>query len=83
MVLVDVDHFKAINDLRGQAEGDRVLVALAGLLRSHAAHVGMVARYGGEEFAIVLPQVTGDIASNLCEYLRSAARGWPATFRSP
>lgn len=55
MLLVDVDHFKAVNDRFGHDEGDRVLVAVARALEASVRARDLVVRYGGEEFAIWLP----------------------------
>ena len=52
VAVLDVDHFKTVNDLHGHDEGDRVLVALGDMLRSQAAGRGLAARHGGEEFVI-------------------------------
>jgi two-component system cell cycle response regulator len=57
LVLVDVDHFKKINDSRGHAQGDKVLVEIAELLRANVRREDVLARYGGEEFTILLPHV--------------------------
>ena len=54
LLLLDIDHFKSINDTRGHPFGDRVLKALAAELMRLARRVDFVARYGGEEFAIIL-----------------------------
>lgn len=54
LILVDVDHFKAINDTYGHPTGDRVLIQAAGLLRSLLRSSDVVARFGGEEFAILI-----------------------------
>ncbi len=54
LLMVDVDHFKRLNDTYGHDAGDRVLVAIADLLSSHSGN-GLAARYGGEEFTLVLP----------------------------
>ncbi|SEK66143.1 diguanylate cyclase with GAF sensor [Pseudoxanthomonas sp. GM95] len=72
VALLDVDHFKVINDVHGHAIGDLVLVALADMLRSHSAG-GMAARYGGEEFVILFPDSTAEQARLQCEFLRNAA----------
>ena len=56
MLLVDLDHFKLINDTYGHLAGDDVLFAVATLLKHAVRSVDTVARYGGEEFVIVLPE---------------------------
>jgi diguanylate cyclase (GGDEF)-like protein len=55
LVLADLDHFKAINDLHGHAAGDRVIADFAGKLRLAAGTRGVAGRIGGEEFAVLLP----------------------------
>ena len=55
LVICDIDHFKAVNDLLGHASGDRVIAAFAGFLRSAAANHHAAGRIGGEEFAVILP----------------------------
>ena len=75
VILLDVDHFKSINDGQGHAAGDDVLVQVAQLLRSHLRRNDSVARYGGEEFLVLLAD--GDLATGrqLAESLRVALRG--------
>ncbi len=58
LVLMDLDHFKSINDLRGHAAGDEVLRSYAKEILSIFRHHDLVARYGGEEFAVILPNTT-------------------------
>lgn len=70
LALVDVDHFKLVNDLHGHAVGDRVLEALAALLRENTRGRDVVARHGGEEFVLVLPGMTALQAAEVCERLR-------------
>lgn len=72
VAMLDVDHFKAINDYQGHDVGDQVLVALAALLRAHAAGRGTVARFGGEEFVLLLPDCRLEEARLQCEYLRES-----------
>ncbi|WP_101925013.1 MULTISPECIES: sensor domain-containing diguanylate cyclase [Luteimonas] len=73
IAVVDIDHFKTINDLHGHAEGDRVLQALGALLKQDAgAARGRVARYGGEEFVLLLAGLTDAAAALHCEHLREA-----------
>jgi diguanylate cyclase len=58
LLLLDVDHFKRINDTYGHPVGDRVLMALVGFCREHVRRGDMVARWGGEEFAVLLPSAS-------------------------
>jgi diguanylate cyclase (GGDEF)-like protein len=67
-----VDHFKTINDIHGHDEGDRVLVALADMLRSQAAGRGLAARHGGEEFVILMPGAMLEEARLQCEFMRQS-----------
>lgn len=70
LAMLDVDHFKRVNDAHGHAVGDRVLQALATLLRENTRNRDVLARYGGEEFVIVLPGMTPEKAAEVCERLR-------------
>ncbi len=70
VAVIDIDHFKTINDLHGHDQGDEVLVALAALLRAHGAGRGMIARVGGEEFVMLLPGTALEPARLQCEFLR-------------
>ena len=54
VVMVDIDHFKKVNDCYGHPFGDKVLREVAGILRKAVRSVDLAARYGGEEFALVL-----------------------------
>jgi len=78
VVLLDIDHFKHINDRFSHATGDGVLRELGVLLRSHARAGDLVARYGGEEFVMVLPAVQATHLAELIERLRGAvqAHAW-------
>ena len=77
VAIVDIDHFKSINDLHGHAEGDRVLQTLGAMLLSTEAARGRVARFGGEEFVRLLPERTLADAARESEYLREAVAAMP------
>ena len=70
-MMIDVDHFKAINDTYGHAVGDEVLKQLSSIAQKTIRGGDYFARYGGEEFCILLPSVTEDQAEGLAERLRS------------
>lgn len=74
LLIVDVDHFKRINDTWGHLEGDRVLRAIAAGLRHHTRDQDVVARFGGEEFAILLPSTSLTDAMAVAENLRVSCR---------
>lgn len=73
LLLVDIDHFKRVNDQHGHLLGDDVLVAVAGLLGSHLRDYDLLGRFGGEEFVVLLPETDGAEASRVAERLRSNA----------
>ena len=73
LLLVDVDHFKQVNDSHGHLIGDEVLRALAAELRQQVRESDVVGRFGGEEFTILLPRTDGDGACRIAERLRSSA----------
>ena len=70
--LLDLDHFKRINDTYSHLSGDRALVVVAGVLTAEAGALGKVARWGGEEFAVLFEGVGLDQARACCERLRMA-----------
>ena len=72
VVVLDLDHFKRINDSLGHAEGDKALAAAAAKLRSVVREGDAVGRLGGEEFVLVLPGVCGEAAVEAAERARTA-----------
>ena len=70
LVMMDLDHFKDLNDAAGHVAGDAVLREVAEVLRGQVRRVDVVARYGGEEFCLVLPQVSKPDALEVAEKLR-------------
>jgi diguanylate cyclase (GGDEF)-like protein/PAS domain S-box-containing protein len=71
-IMVDIDHFKRVNDTYGHEAGDEVLKAVAEALRSTARGADLVARFGGEEFVLVLPDTSAELAVRIAERLRLA-----------
>jgi two-component system cell cycle response regulator len=71
LLMIDVDHFKQVNDNHGHAAGDAVLCEIAGIIARNVRGFDLTARYGGEEFAVVMPDTTVDVATvvadRLCE----------------
>jgi diguanylate cyclase (GGDEF)-like protein len=75
LLLVDVDHFKRVNDSHGHLMGDEVLRALAAELRHQVRESDVVGRFGGEEFTVLLPRTDAAGACRIAERLRSSAGG--------
>lgn len=71
-IMVDIDHFKYVNDTYGHDAGDEVLKAVAGALRGTAREADLLARLGGEEFVVLLPETTDAVAAAVAERLRVA-----------
>lgn len=85
VILMDVDHFKAINDQKGHAAGDQVLVSLSALLAAQLRGSDRVGRWGGEEFLLLAPATRLAAAHDLAERIRRAVEaaewhgGWRVT----
>jgi two-component system cell cycle response regulator len=75
LLLIDLDHFKQINDTHGHLAGDDVLIEVAALLQRVVRAVDVVARYGGEEFVVVLPETGAPGAEAFAERLRELIEG--------
>jgi len=72
VLMMDIDHFKRINDDHGHAVGDKVLVTLSSAARRTLRRADMLCRYGGEEFAALLPETDIEEARQLAERVRIA-----------
>jgi diguanylate cyclase (GGDEF)-like protein len=70
VAVIDIDHFKAVNDTKGHAEGDRVLAAVAHTLREHLRAEDQLGRLGGEEFLALLPDTDARAAHKAAEHMR-------------
>lgn len=74
VIMVDVDHFKSVNDRFGHQAGDEILRRVAAMLSAHVRYDDIVYRYGGEEFCILLPGATCDDALGVADRVLEAAR---------
>jgi two-component system cell cycle response regulator len=72
LLILDLDHFKSVNDSHGHDVGDEVLRVVAGCLREFTRYHDVVARLGGEEFAVVAPNMDNDMLIKLAERIRRA-----------
>ena len=81
VLMLDLDHFKAVNDTFGHPRGDAVLVEVAARLKSQIRDVDTLARYGGEELVVVLPETDGPGALQVAERILAVVRG--ASFGTP
>jgi diguanylate cyclase (GGDEF)-like protein/PAS domain S-box-containing protein len=77
-IMVDIDHFKAVNDIHGHAVGDTVIKFLATLLTEYSRPNDLVGRYGGEEFVIVLPATNIEESAVIAERMRQAIQAGDA-----
>lgn len=71
MLMIDIDHFKSINDTHGHLTGDSVLRGLAGILQRRLRPSDRLGRYGGEEFCVILPETSRHNAAKIGEELRA------------
>ena len=77
LMIIDLDHFKSVNDTHGHENGNRVLVHVAELLRSQTRKLDVCCRYGGEEFVIILPSTELMLAQQVAERCRSLLESSP------
>lgn len=75
IILIDVDHFKSVNDLYGHQAGDRVLTEVAKILRDSVRKSDVIGRWGGEEFLIITPETDANEAMSLANKLRKIVEG--------
>jgi len=75
--VIDIDHFKQINDTRGHAVGDAVLVEFARVLRECVRKEDILARYGGDEFVVIMPGATAGSRARFVQRLQRALRASP------
>ena len=78
-VMLDIDHFKRVNDTYGHLAGDRVLKEIAGVLARGLRRTDLIGRYGGEEFCILLPAIERGVLLAKLESLRSTVADTPIT----
>jgi diguanylate cyclase (GGDEF)-like protein len=76
-LMIDIDHFKRVNDTWGHAAGDRVLAELAQRIESQVRASDIAARYGGEEFVVLMPATTTLAGRRLAERIRAAVAAGP------
>jgi diguanylate cyclase (GGDEF)-like protein len=79
--MIDIDHFKALNDAAGHRAGDVTLRQVSDLIRNIVRKVDLLGRYGGEEFVLVLPQIQRPEAQEVAEKIRRAVDEHPFTHR--
>jgi two-component system cell cycle response regulator len=80
-MIMDIDHFKQINDLHGHQAGDQILRQTAALIREQLRNSDVLARYGGEEFAVVLPDTNARSAFEIAERIREDIAGYRFTVK--
>lgn len=79
LIILDIDHFKSVNDTYGHLIGDRVLRQVAENIKKTIRNADIAARYGGEEFALILPETTSKGAFFLAERLRNVIEEMPVS----
>ncbi|MFJ7679114.1 diguanylate cyclase [Peribacillus sp. NPDC097198] len=82
LILLDIDHFKSVNDTYGHQSGNEILCELAERLEGIVGHLGVTARYGGEEFVILLPNVGKEEVYQFAEFIRLSIANKPFTVHS-
>ncbi len=75
ILLIDIDHFKSINDKLGHQAGDRALVQFVGAVTTLLRRADAIGRLGGEEFVVVLPETPTEVARVVAERIRDKVAG--------
>lgn len=76
IIMIDIDHFKRLNDEFGHLLGDEVLRQVSSIFSQHLRKIDVVCRYGGEEFVIMLSQTDADVAMKVAQKLRNLVAEW-------
>ncbi|HEU0187978.1 MAG TPA: diguanylate cyclase [Gallionellaceae bacterium] len=75
LLMLDIDHFKRVNDIHGHVAGDMILAGLSSVISNQVRDVDSVCRYGGEEISVILPETGMETAAQMAERIRSAIEG--------
>ncbi|MDQ1001322.1 diguanylate cyclase (GGDEF)-like protein [Neobacillus niacini] len=81
LIILDIDHFKTVNDTYGHQSGNEIICELAARLNNLVGSRGTVARYGGEEFVVLLPEAHKEEAYEMAEMIRQGIAKWPFTLQ--
>jgi diguanylate cyclase (GGDEF)-like protein len=81
LIILDIDHFKQVNDTYGHQSGNEILIELANRVSKLVGARGTVARYGGEEFVVLLPDTSKEEAYQMAEHIRQSVANWPFTLQ--
>lgn len=76
IIMMDIDHFKSLNDTYGHEAGDLVLAELSGIIRKNVRASDVACRYGGEEFILILPNADGEVTRQRAENLRAEVESY-------
>lgn len=82
LAILDLDNFKNINDTYGHVEGDRVLIELSNIFKTHTRTIDTVVRWGGEEFAIILPETNIEDAKIFAERMRNLVENCNSCYKT-
>lgn len=79
LIILDIDHFKAVNDTYGHQSGNEILCEISSRISKIVGERGTVARYGGEEFVVLLPDMRKEETYQMAELIRQSVANWPFT----